>query len=85
MRNAKMNLSDIGGVELNNRQKSQLTGGEELDKCYWCVCLNCVGEWVTKASSQSEAEAKATKYCESEVALCSEVNMEQCAGIGGPD
>ena len=84
MRNSKANLSEIRGVELNNTQKSALRGGEDGElKCYYCVCLNCIGEWTTKATSAAKAKENEGTNCESGLATCGETDMENCWGSGG--
>jgi hypothetical protein len=82
MKTIRINLDEIGGDELNDMQKSQLQGGSvNPENCYYCVCLNSTGTWVTKASSSSDAESDAEEYCASGTAHCGEVEMWQCWGI----
>ncbi len=40
-----MNLSDIGGIELNNSEKQQLKGAEDMgDNEIWCVSCKDSGQ-----------------------------------------
>ena len=68
----------------SNNEKLQLRGGDEVGmNCFWCICVGCTGEWVTKAYLQEDAEAGGLKYCEYFEALCAQVDMENCWGIAG--
>jgi hypothetical protein len=81
MKTIRRNLDEIGGAELNKKQKGQLHGGAELLKCFYCVCTNSTGTWVTKAEDEDTAEATGGDRCQSGVASCGEVPMWQCWGI----
>jgi hypothetical protein len=80
MKTIARKLDNIGGIELNNKQKSQLTGGEDTVNCYYCVCFLTEGEWVTKQATLDQANATIIKNCTSEVGMCGLTEMQYCWG-----
>jgi hypothetical protein len=81
MKTIRRKLDNIVGIDLNNKQKSQLTGGEETENCYYCVCFITEGEWVTKKTNLDQANATIPSHCTSEVGMCGLTTMQYCWGI----
>ena len=61
MKTIRRKLDEIGGVELNNKQKSQLHGGDELPGFFCISCKNSDGVHLGEVEYEGSEDALAMR------------------------